>query len=232
MSPYQYRGIALTPKIIEKLIVELFPSQLVTRQEIISAVLKRHLEQGGEKPNSQIVASTKKALQNLTKLGMVTNPSVGYWKISGANVLEDNKENDTKIKEITIVEESELKEKPEFTFGQGPYSVYLYYFKTYKDLAEKEGDLVWPCKIGKTNVDPVSRIINQVGTGLPEIPKIGLLIYTIFPNEVEKCLHAILTIRGKKIDSSPGNEWFSTSPSEVYEIAKIIFYEPKEENND
>ena len=35
----------------------------------------------------------------------------------------------------------------------------------------------WECKIGRTEVDPLSRIFSQAGTCYPELPHVALIMY-------------------------------------------------------
>ena len=109
------------------------------------------------------------------------------------------------------------------TVGSGKQSVYLYYFPAYKRLAKLQNQEVWPCKIGKTRYDAVSRIRSQVRTALPEYPKVGLIIKTDKLRLMENTIQNILKLQGKHKQDAPGTEWFITSPSEVEQIYKNNF---------
>lgn len=106
--------------------------------------------------------------------------------------------------------------------GVGNSSVYLYYYNTYKKYAEKCGEKIWECKIGRTDKDPLHRILGQSGTCFPEIPHIALIIKCQNSLYLEQAIHSILKIRGKWIEDAPGTEWYLTSPNEVESIYNLI----------
>ena len=87
-------------------------------------------------------------------------------------------------------------------------AVYLYYLPAYRLQSETENGTVWPCKVGRTDRDPLVRILSQAATALPEKPHVALIVYTKHPFALEAAIHAVLTLRGKKVDDSPGKEWF------------------------
>ncbi|MCH3923261.1 GIY-YIG nuclease family protein [Limosilactobacillus sp.] len=94
-------------------------------------------------------------------------------------------------------------------------AVYLYYYDKYKELAELKGQHVWECKIGRTETDPISRVLGQAGTCYPELPHIALILNCDNSSLMEKALHSILKVKGRWLSDSPGKEWFITSPEEV-----------------
>ncbi len=65
------------------------------------------------------------------------------------------------------------------------------------------------------------RILSQGATAMPEAPRIALIIKTNQAFLLEKALHHILALRGKRVES-PGTEWFLTNPSDVEEIVQWI----------
>lgn len=109
------------------------------------------------------------------------------------------------------------------TLGFGTGAVYVYYFPRDKKLAESERKSVWQCKIGRTESDVGSRVKRQMTAAIYEKPEIGLEIRTDNPRCLEKAIHAILELKGRKIDTDGGgNEWFFTSPNEVMVIQTLI----------
>ena len=109
------------------------------------------------------------------------------------------------------------------TLGSGSGAVYVYYFPRDKKLAESEEKSVWECKVGMTESDVDTRIKAQRTTASYEKPEIGLEIRTDNPRCLERAIHAILELKGRKIDTSGGgNEWFFTSPNEVMMIYILI----------
>lgn len=219
-SLYPYAEVPLTPAIIEDLTIQLFIGRLVSRQVIIDEVIHHEIN-GGLKANSQdITSSIKKALSNLKAKGFVENPTLGYWRI-GKISLMNNLEIDLQIPvEENIIAVHSIADK---IIGSGSSTVYLYYLPMYRQKAEAENGNVWYCKIGKTDRDPLQRVLSQAATALPEKPHIALLFKTDLPSHLETAIHSILTLRGKKVDSSPGSEWFLTSPDEVEKIVLDIF---------
>lgn len=217
---YDYKGLPLTPSIIEELILELFSGKILIRQTIVDEVVKFHEINGGTKSIAQDVPrSIKKALENLKIKGKADNPTYGYWKIYdgefGGDLGENEPVNDLIPDEIEIPIADKV-------FGEGTSAIYLYYLPMYRLKAEQSDENKWHCKIGKTNRDPLLRVLSQAATALPEKPHISIIFKTNFPNEFENVIHSILTIKGRKIDNSPGSEWFLTSPDEVEKLIQFI----------
>jgi hypothetical protein len=124
--------------------------------------------------------------------------------------------------EKDATEESLSEPAADRILGTGSASVYLYYLPVYRLRAEEQGKKFWPCKIGRTDRDPVARVLAQAATALPERPHIGLVIRTSNALAWEAAFHAVLTLRGRRIEDAPGSEWFLTSPDEVYELANLF----------
>ena len=94
--------------------------------------------------------------------------------------------------------------------GSGKSSVYLYYYPTYKMFAELQGEETWPCKIGRSEYpNPIHRIYEQTGTGMPEQPEVALVMQTNSPKEMENAIHKLLD----RVPDARGTEWFMTNPS-------------------
>ncbi len=216
---YAYKDQPLTPTIIESLILETFSGQLQKRDVMVKVILRLHLDRGGMA--TQVIdlpRSFKKALERLQKQGLADNPSYGYWRVTrGAGTSDVQVEVETAI---AIPASSML--SAELIIGEGEGVVYLYYFPTYRTQAEEHNTNIWPCKIGRTEREPLLRVLSQASTALPERPIIALLIHTPSPLAWEAALHGVLTLRGRKIETAPGSEWFSTSPSEVIELARCF----------
>ncbi len=43
---------------------------------------------------------------------------------------------------------------------------------------------------------------------------------------LERALHCVLTLRGKRKSDAPGAEWFMTTPVEVSALIQVILQEP------
>jgi len=220
-ASYQYKGLPLTPAIAQSLNIELLSGKCIRRNEIIELITTTHEERGGIKSAAtDVSALIKKSLQNLTALGIASNPSYSYWRFQ---ITED---------EASVSEpEPAALETPyiappiigaEKTIGKGSGGVYVYYLPAYQALAKSAGHDHWLCKVGRSDRDPVLRIISQAGTALPERPVIALLVRTDDPSSLESAIHGILRLRLRWSPSSPGTEWFLTNPSEVEQIVEFI----------
>ncbi len=227
---YKYDGIPLTPAIAQFLIKQLFATKLVERQIIVEEVTRVHLAGGGLKASAQTTNVFKKALTDMKENGTAENTSVGYWRLMPSQLTE---EIDTTIlaPNITSIETSapeievNLETVADVELGAGSGAVYVYYLPTYRLRAQEQGEKAWPCKIGRTDRDPLSRVLSQAATALPERPHIAIIIRTSQPHSWETALHSVLTLRGRQIESVPGVEWFLTSPEEILELAR--FFDPK-----
>ncbi len=94
-------------------------------------------------------------------------------------------------------------------------SVYWYTFPAYR-----KSDGAYPIKVGRGN-NPQMRIGQQV-TAMPEQPVIlGIFEHNDISN-LERALHSVLTLRGKKKKDSPGSEWFITTPEEITELIQTV----------
>lgn len=215
---YVFRGLPITPAGIQQLILELFAGQTVERPSIVDAVNRAHLERGGAPARvADFPRSVRQALTALKEAGIAENPAQGFWRIKHTEVQQIQ----PPVSEIV----SEVHESPvhaELTLGIGDSSVYLYYYPTYRRDAEHNGLTIWPCKIGRSDRDPINRIYSQASTALPEAPVIGLLLRTSLASQWEHVLHYILALRGRIVEDAPGDEWFNTSPNDVIEIIYYI----------
>ena len=79
-NEYKYVGRALTPRIAQELIVELFTGQTVQRQEIIKRVDQIHLERGGQ-PAQAATHPVERVLSAMKTAGRAENPKYGIWSI-------------------------------------------------------------------------------------------------------------------------------------------------------
>ena len=105
--------------------------------------------------------------------------------------------------------------------GDGPESVYVYYYPAYKKLAKLLGKSSWPCKIGRTVGRVTERVIGQ-GTALPERPRLAIVWKTDRSEVWEQALHNILMSYGKDMPEAPGKEWFNTTPEAIVEIIRFL----------
>jgi hypothetical protein len=217
MDDYNYRNLPITPSIIEEIIVQLFNGSSSKRDVIVNKVLDYHISNGGRAPEAQdFPRSVKKALSNMMDKGWAANRSYGYWEINKKDAPLNTVDVEGDL--VTPIEDIPT----HMIYGKGEYAVYFYYFNNYRKLAELQGDLFWPCKIGRTDRDPLIRILSQASTALPEKPTIEFIIRTSDSSLLENMLHSILKMKGRHLEASPGSEWFSTNPAEVIEIINYI----------
>lgn len=210
-NQYKYSGECLKMTMARELIIEFFEGQTVAKQDMIRKVDQIHLERGG-KLSENIVHPVTDALNALKrkKLANNPNPGDGIWKIDAKT--------DKTIDDVDVGDESDDGARQ---IGSGNNSVYVYYYPNYKQCAELQGKDTWPCKIGRSEYqNPIHRILEQAGTGMPEKPEIALVIQTNVPAEIEKAMHRLLD--RDRMSDAPGTEWFITNPSKVEEIYKII----------
>ena len=204
----KYFGKRLTMSIARELILEFFKGQIVHRQDIIRKVDKIYLERGG-KPSGNIVHPVVDALNNLKSKELANNPNPGdgIWTIYG----------ETDDEEVGDIDDSDEEVRQ---IGSGNNSVYVYYYPTYRERAELRGEETWACKVGRSEYqNPIHRILEQAGTGMPEKPKIALVIQTNRPTDLENAMHTLLD--RDRMSDAPGTEWFMTNPSRVEDIYEI-----------
>ena len=206
---YKYIGLELTPAIFSDLLIQLFDGKQFNRQDALDRITKYHLENGGVLNKSSYISVFKKAAQRLKNSG-IENVGYGVWKLcyekKSVEVIISENKSDT----VVFSADKEI--------GSGHNSVYVYYYDRYKELANLKGQEIWECKIGRTDVDPISRIVGQSGTCYPELPHIALIIYCDDSSLLEKALHSILKVKNRWLSNSPGKEWFLTSPEEIESI--------------
>ena len=192
---------------------------------------------GGKPPLAkQTRGVLSKALEILKSTNFAESPAKGHWRISENNIEKEDPAVDLvealqKEPEVVPIEQESLADT---VLGQGASYVYLYYLPLYRTYYEGKGNEHWPCKIGRSDIDPIERIYNQTSIGLPEVPIVAIIINTDLPNELEKALQHIISLRKRKIKNAPGKEWFLTNPKEIIAICEFIFpeaLEPKESDD-
>lgn len=202
-------GLSLTPKEFKQLLIELFDGKQFKRKEAIDSICQYWKEQGGTVEEKDYVSVFKRACKMLENEG-IYNKGYGVWvlkyKKETVEVFQASVNDNTK----TYVIDKEI--------GNGDSAVYIYYYDSYKELAELRNEVYFACKIGRTDTDPIQRVYSQMGTCFPEKPHIALVINCENSLELETALHAVLKFKHKQMSNSPGKEWFLTNPQEVEEI--------------
>ena len=107
-------------------------------------------------------------------------------------------------------------------YGHGNQAVYIYYYKRYQTDYQKEGYEQWPCKIGFSKQNAISRVEKQVITSSPEKPIIGAIIKTNDGYLLEQTLHSILKLFHQQIQNATGKEWLMTNPQEIINLCRIL----------
>lgn len=227
---YEFVDVPLMPQVARPLILELFNGRTATNQTIYNEVKLAHINRGGKEPKGQDNPRLlKPILRQLKKEGLAKNPSHGHWSFIDSNSKETEinmpteaegpTEDFIKNQETKISEEIKKEFNADLVLGSGVGAVYLYYLPSYEE--KREGP-TWPCKIGRSDKDPLKRIINQAATALPEKPKVAVIIKTDNSIVLEQVVHNILTYRNKKINTGMGKEWFDTNPEEFLKIIQFV----------
>jgi hypothetical protein len=99
--------------------------------------------------------------------------------------------------------------------ASGSPSVYWYTFPAYRSTSGP-----YPIKIGR-GLDPEARIRAQV-TAMPEQPVVLGKHEHVDPIALERALHSVLILRGKRKADAPGSEWFMTTPADIEALIKTV----------
>jgi hypothetical protein len=220
VDDYKYRDLPLSPQIIAEIAVRKFAGQVVKRDAIRAAVVAHHLENGGQLSLTDPLIQTKKALSDLASKGLAEKTGAyGLWRFpdrDDAFTVEETEDDlldpSDSYNPITVLE----------WVGVGSQLVYVYSFPTYADHAHVSGELLWPCKIGRSDRQSIDRISEQVGTSSPEWPIVYLAIRCDDSRLLERYLHSALRLSGNYLADVPGAEWFRTSPNKVKELVSSV----------
>lgn len=198
---YKFEGFSLTPSAFAEVALQLAAGRVVRRGDLVSEVVAHHLARGGAPLTTDASRVGKRALSMLEERGLAA-PTVAYgtWSFFGEP------------------SPTPIGEDPGDVDAPSCEYVYAYYLPTYRAVAEAGGLSEWPHKVGMTRVSVAARIAAQVGTALPEAPIIELAVQTANASLLERALHSVLELRGKRLGDSPGNEWFTTSRTELEQI--------------
>lgn len=208
-----YTGVKLMPRMFAQLMINNLDGKRFRRRDAIDIIEKDFVRQGGSIDQVDGVSVFKKATSYLTDKGL-SHPAHAYgiWELHYQKPL-------TEI--VHPIEQVETVVKFDAELGSGDESVYVYYFDVYHQLAQKQNKSFWPCKIGMSTDNAYSRIADQEKTVFPEMPRLALLVHTDNALQLEKTIHSILTLWGKKMDS-PGDEWYLTNVDEIRQIIEFL----------
>jgi hypothetical protein len=59
-------------------------------------------------------------------------------------------------------------------------------------------------------------------TAMPEQPTVLGIHEHQDPVSLERALHSVLNLRGKRKTDAPGTEWFVTTPDEIQALIKMV----------
>jgi hypothetical protein len=113
------------------------------------------------------------------------------------------------------LEDVEVEEEEDASGATSKPSVYWYTFPAYQAISGP-----YPIKIGR-GADPQTRIRTQV-TAMPEQPIVLGIHEHPDPSNLERALHSVLILRGKRKKDAPGTEWFMTTPAEIETLIKTV----------
>ena len=207
---YKYKGVELTPMVFADILITLFDGKIFRRDEAIATVKTFHQGHGGLLGKKDYVSAFKHCCQRQIP-NYLENVGYATWKL---NYQESSCEVVIKT-ELASEESPEPDVAADKELGSGSGAVYVYYFDIYRKLANLENKARWPCKVGMTDRDAISRVISQAGTAYPELPHVALVLKTDTPRELEAALHAALKFKKRHMTAAPGKEWFQTTPEEV-----------------
>jgi hypothetical protein len=111
-------------------------------------------------------------------------------------------------------------------FGEGNECVYAWSHHSDKRLAELNRAERFPVKIGYSKErDPRRRIANtltQAQTALHSGVELLLVFRTKDAHKIERAVHSILDVRGRRIEGGLGKEWFHSNTDEMQSVITLV----------
>lgn len=158
--------------------------------------------------------------KNLRYAGLLKSLGRGTYYANAAEIRDEEPEEEFvgTVEDGDIIEDEEPEMSLTKIVGTGQSEVYVYYYPAYRELAKKNGEEFYRCKIGRTSKGIESRMGRPFCTDAPERRTVAVRIRTDFPEEVEKYLHAAMKSAGRKCANVYGREWFMTNPEEVMKL--------------
>jgi len=116
-------------------------------------------------------------------------------------------------------------------FGEGKETVYIYYFKTYREYAKEHNIKYYPCKIGFSTTSAFERTASQ-GAAFPEGIIIPFIVKTKSGFNLECEIHSLLSVikperkwilydkchDNRCYSFGGGADWYLTNPREIYNV--------------
>lgn len=106
---------------------------------------------------------------------------------------------------------------PERDLGNGAQSLYAYYLPTYRRSAESRGESSWLMKVSTTS-DSLENLMAHHRGMLPEVPAVAIVVRTDDADLLQRLVHLVLDMRGRRSTSGGGNDWFVTNGEEISAI--------------
>ena len=230
-DPIDVRGVPLQPWHIRTYILQIPDrAEAYRRRELVDFAVEQHRLKGGLDSVSDPTLQTKKALKELVDHGLLEHVSNGFYRKTGKTetlraddeFMADHGLPPLKMNQPKQDEKKETETlQAELEIGSGSEVVYGWYFPTYKELAGFKDQETWPIKIGRSESDSMSRIMDSIGQS-PEKPVLAFLHHVDDSRESEKWYHISMKVRGKHIDHSIGDEWFVSNPSELLKLGEEL----------
>ena len=214
---YLYANLELTPNVFAHVALHLCHNTQRSRGKVVKGVLSYHRANGGLVNKNEYFSTFKAASKILRKKGLLKHLGQGQW------LFESLVDETSERLDHFIAREEDSQIPIDETLGTGGETVYVYYYDAYRELAENKGQPHWPCKVGMTSQQSISRIFSQSGTAYPEKPHIAIEFKCQKGKVLENVFHSILSAKERKVESAPGNEWYYTTPEELKEMYEFLF---------
>lgn len=199
------RLVPATPAIMSGWIIEALAGGPRERNELLGMVDTLAKKEGFQVSD---ISALKKTLMNLKVAGLVVNIRHGWWTLPKQTFTAEVEYPESLSmgkRSISVLRE----------IGRGAEYVYLLQYSEDVQRAQANGESAWQCKIGKSK-NAAQRLLSGVSnTYLVNSPEVGLMIRCDKSANVEVALHTALKICDQHNTTSPGNEWFRTSPNHV-----------------
>ncbi|MDE0644661.1 MAG: GIY-YIG nuclease family protein [Gammaproteobacteria bacterium] len=195
--------IPLSPQRAAELIIELYgDKEPVRRNDIVEPVIAEWKKRGGLDPNEDRYETIRKATQQLKARHLAyNNMGSPMWQIYSSPY-------------------SPIEHSDQTAIDRGGCA-YAYWYPMYEKHAKDNQEENWRIKIGFTADDVAVRVRDQLGTSTPEMPEI-ITLSTDHGQAWERVLHGCLDLVGRRIEDTPGSEWYKTNPDELREIMEFI----------
>ena len=227
---YEHEGKQFTMGIAMELIFKTYVSKPPVEENTIrEEVYQIHESCGGLPPKVRASHNISDAIPQLVR-----------WYVGRALRKLEEHGGATREEQLWRIHEEDIRKNirsDEQTYpkylGTGKQEVYLYYYPTYRENAERtrvlvwkqfRKDALWHCKIGETHDQDTETRTGQQGRVFPEKKVIALIMKTDDSKRLETMIHDILKMWDRWVENAEGEEWFLTSPAEVERIYNFLLF--------